>query len=182
MSIFVNIVTPHITAPAEIIPLPLIQESTQTALRQFFVFSSLPVKLVADLFLAETFSSLLAQKPVSQEQRGTADARNTSAQDGLLPTASGGTFLRGSSQPAPGDGTSRFYSLSSLHMPALIAQGLFVQSAMAGLLVLLFFFLLPRSSLSDGGIILAMIRFYTQRAFARWVFYFNMKTAYRRVS
>lgn len=155
--------------------------ASQSILLQFFAFSTVPVKIVNDLFTQKGATARAAKQDAPR--KNTSHAANTASDYSLMTFENRSGSVRLSTLQRPGEG-----------MPVAAADGFYVPShipRMAGdaipwayagfLVVLIFFFLLPRSSLSDGGILFALYPL-TQRARSRWVFLLLTNTAYRSVS
>lgn len=153
--------------------------ASQSILLQFFSFSTVPVKIVNDL-LTQKSAPRAAKQGAPRKQNS--NAANTASDYSLITFEKKAGASRLSSVQRPGEGLT--VAADSFYAPAHLLRkqsDTVPWEYSAFLIVLIFFFLLPRSSLSDGGILFALYPV-TQRARSRWVFLLLTTTANRSVS
>ncbi|MHB9155504.1 MAG: hypothetical protein ACYC5N_07405 [Endomicrobiales bacterium] len=143
----------------------------QSALLQLFSFSSLPVKIVNELFVERCEASRGAAKKLPKdENRNNSNSSTDYSLSGLDSKTNGGRygyFVRNFEGP----GNAAAHASLAVKDGPVTARAPGAQTGVRCLLVLMFFFLLPRSSVSEDNVLVFSRSVKTQLAGASWVFY-----------
>jgi hypothetical protein len=153
--------------------------ASQSVLLHFLSISSLPEKIVAELFKDQNLPSAQQKKhPAKQGQ----NSANTSSDFTLVGADARNNLQRCNIGQRTGDFDGTLWGGAPVLRSAIQSA----EKSMPGgssvfLFLVLFFFLLPRSNLSDGGIVTILTgRQGTQLVHSSWVFYLIFNNYDRR--